>query len=60
MRKDSAFERGSSRFDDFAYTHTKEGTVTHYAAGFLPWHRYFIHAYEKALQTECGYRGVLA
>ena len=27
----------------------------HHAAAFFAWHRIFIHTYEKALQTECGY-----
>ena len=26
-------------------------------AQFLPWHRYFTWAYEKALRDECGYEG---
>lgn len=26
---------------------------------FLPWHRYYIWAYEKALREECGYDGYL-
>ncbi|KAL3419621.1 monooxygenase [Phlyctema vagabunda] len=31
-------------------------TAVHAVAAFLPWHRYFVHIYEKALQ-ECGYEG---
>jgi tyrosinase len=23
----------------------------------LPWHRYFVHVWEKALRDECGYTG---
>ncbi|CCT64870.1 related to monophenol monooxygenase (tyrosinase) [Fusarium fujikuroi IMI 58289] len=57
--KESHFEPGSSRYDDFAYMHVFEGTVTHYAASFLPWHRYFIHTYEKALTEECDFHGSL-
>ncbi|KAI0440084.1 hypothetical protein F4803DRAFT_578093 [Xylaria telfairii] len=55
----SLFEPGSSRFDDMAYAHLFEGTITHYAAAFLPFHRYFIHTFEKALKSECGYQGGL-
>lgn len=33
--------------------------LAHDAAPFLPWHRYFIHAYEKALKDHCGYKGTL-
>ena len=31
----------------------------HSNPNFLPWHRYFLDVYEKALQTECGYTGTL-
>jgi len=30
--------------------------TVHGVAAFLPWHRYFVHIYEQALQ-ECGYTG---
>lgn len=30
----------------------------HDAAPFLPWHRFFIHAYEAALQKHCQYDGI--
>ncbi|KAJ6109988.1 hypothetical protein N7486_002223 [Penicillium sp. IBT 16267x] len=35
------------------------GNYSHDAAPFLPWHRYFIYAYEKALKDHCGYKGTL-
>jgi tyrosinase len=59
MEKDSLFEDGTSRYDDFAYSHVFEGTVTHYAAAFLPWHRYFIHIFEEALRKECDFHAAL-
>ena len=59
MNKESNLNPGTYRYDDFAYAHTTEGTITHYAAAFLPWHRYFIHTFEIALVEECGYRGLL-
>lgn len=59
MRKPSIKDGESSLYDDFAYAHVYEGAITHYAAAFLPWHRYFIHAYETALIEKCGYRGTL-
>ena len=31
----------------------------HDTAAFLPWHRYFIHMYEKALREQCAYSGHL-
>lgn len=60
MSKPSTFTPGSTRYDDFAYLHTKAGTITHYAASFLPWHRYFIHLFEKALIEECSFLGTIA
>lgn len=45
--------------DDFPWTHKKIAQITHYAAPFLPWHRYFIHLYEEALQKSCGFQGHL-
>ncbi|KAM7211737.1 hypothetical protein V8F06_012870 [Rhypophila decipiens] len=42
--------------DDFAYTHAMLDFDIHQFAGFLPWHRYFVMVYEKALQ-DCGYKG---
>jgi len=41
MTRPSQVEPGTYRYDDFVYTHTKEGTSSHYAAAFLAWHRYF-------------------
>lgn len=29
----------------------------HYTGNFMPWHRWFVHLYEKALREECGYTG---
>jgi tyrosinase len=23
----------------------------------MPWHRWYVHEYEKALRDECGYKG---
>ena len=59
MSKPSQLEPETYRYDDFVYTHTKEGTTSHYAAAFLAWHRFFIHLYEKALKNECGFQGSL-
>ena len=64
-----------SHHDDFAWVHKKIGETcecgtmrkqhanldkAHDAAMFIAWHRYFIHAYEKALQTSCDFKGHLA
>ncbi|KAF8463421.1 hypothetical protein BDZ91DRAFT_682722 [Kalaharituber pfeilii] len=53
-----------TRYDDFHAVHIThshgliEGTGgIHLVGHFLPWHRYFMIAYEKALREECGYKG---
>ncbi|KAI9376528.1 hypothetical protein BJX61DRAFT_538767 [Aspergillus egyptiacus] len=48
----------TSLYDDFPYVHHKHNQIIHNIAAFLPWHRYFIHAYEAALH-ECGYQGTV-
>ncbi|KAF6798247.1 tyrosinase central domain containing protein [Colletotrichum sojae] len=46
-----------SRFDDFTVTHIQQTMTIHYTGNFMPWHRWFIYLYEKALREECGYTG---
>ncbi|KAJ0163261.1 hypothetical protein CTA2_3260 [Colletotrichum tanaceti] len=62
-----------SLYDDFPYIHAHLDTsrklhlqelrketlslLVHFVASFLPWHRYFVHVYERALQ-DCGHIGV--
>ena len=36
-----------------------DASQAHDTAAFLPWHRYFIHVYEKALREQCAYSGHL-
>lgn len=38
-------------------THIQQTFSIHYTGHFLPWHRYFVAVYEKALRTECNYTG---
>jgi tyrosinase len=33
-------------------------TRVHWTGQFLPWHRWFIHTFEKSLKEKCGYTGV--
>ncbi|KAI5364067.1 putative tyrosinase copper-binding domain, di-copper centre-containing domain superfamily [Septoria linicola] len=42
-------------YDDFAYVHNLGNSEV---ASFLPWHRYFLSVYEKAVQN-CGYTGAV-
>ncbi|KAH0429210.1 tyrosinase central domain containing protein [Colletotrichum camelliae] len=46
-----------SRFDDFVVIHIQSTLFIHYTGNFMPWHRWFVHLYEKALRDECGYTG---
>lgn len=46
-----------SRFDDFTVVHIQQTLDIHFSGTFLPWHRWFVHSYEKALREECGYQG---
>jgi tyrosinase len=46
-----------SRFDDIHAGHINQTLWVHLSVYFLPWHRLFVHAWEKALRDECGYTG---
>ncbi|KAM0144229.1 hypothetical protein ACHAO1_000512 [Botrytis cinerea] len=58
--KPSMLGTNHSLYDDFGYSHIQIGDYTHETAGFLPWHRYFIHLYEQALKGQCNYTGYLS
>ncbi|KAF9051996.1 hypothetical protein BJ165DRAFT_1601496 [Panaeolus papilionaceus] len=46
-----------SRFDEFQGYHIDATNDVHAVGQFLPWHRYFVAVYEKALREECSYTG---
>ncbi|KAL7917048.1 hypothetical protein ACQKWADRAFT_324968 [Trichoderma austrokoningii] len=46
-----------SRYDDFLAAHIQHTLSIHLTGNFLPWHRWLIHEYERALREECGYTG---
>ncbi|KAK5989404.1 Tyrosinase-like protein orsC [Cladobotryum mycophilum] len=46
-----------SRFEDFVLGHINATLNIHISGLLLPWHRYFVNLYEKALREECGYKG---
>ncbi|KAJ4027870.1 hypothetical protein NW752_000116 [Fusarium irregulare] len=48
----------ATRADDFTYVHSHLDKQIHFVASFLPWHRLFVHVYEKALR-KCGYENVM-
>lgn len=33
-------------------------TRIHFTGQFLPWHRWYVYAFEQSLKTKCGYNGV--
>ncbi|KAH7018433.1 uncharacterized protein B0I36DRAFT_388643 [Microdochium trichocladiopsis] len=44
-------------WDELAFVHGTLSGQIHGVDTFLPWHRYFLHAYETLLADECGYAG---
>ncbi|CAH7686077.1 hypothetical protein BY996DRAFT_4575143 [Phakopsora pachyrhizi] len=57
-RKPSILNTGRNlrHYDDFVSVHDRSRTRVHWVGKFLPWHRNFLHLYEKALNS-CGYNG---
>lgn len=53
----SKLHPNSSAYEDFPFLHSRVGHHSHNSAPFLPWHRYFLHIYERTLRDECGFRG---
>ena len=52
----TGFEVSKNLYDDFASIHIQQDHNIHGVAAFLPWHRRFVQARERALRT-CGYTG---
>ncbi|KAF7885976.1 uncharacterized protein EAF02_004485 [Botrytis sinoallii] len=60
----------TSRFSDLQSLHRDKTNQTidglyvqdiiHNVGQFLPWHRYYMHAHETLLRTECGYTGPMS
>lgn len=46
-----------SHFDDFVALHINLTLHIHVNGVFLHWHREFLHIWQTALRTECGYTG---
>ncbi|KAK3899123.1 hypothetical protein C8A05DRAFT_37278 [Staphylotrichum tortipilum] len=51
------FPGAKSRYDDFVVVHMNQTLSIHSTGSFLSWHRYYTWAFERVLQTECGYTG---
>ncbi|KAH8771953.1 monooxygenase [Diaporthe sp. PMI_573] len=52
--KPSRLNLTTTLYDDFPYVHNELNSKIHFVASFLPWHRWFVHIYEQALQGDCG------
>ncbi|RDH26962.1 hypothetical protein BDQ94DRAFT_164037 [Aspergillus welwitschiae] len=46
-----------TRYDDLNAMHQVQTKTIHRVGQFLPFHRLYVHAYEKILREECGYTG---
>lgn len=44
-----------TRFDELQAVHVFQSDIAHFVGQFFPFHRLFMHAHEKLLETECGY-----
>ncbi|KAF8253192.1 Di-copper centre-containing protein [Wilcoxina mikolae CBS 423.85] len=55
----SIYPAATSRFEDFAITHQVFTPQVHWTPQFLPWHRYFLHEFEKAIRSDCSWTGGL-
>ncbi|TGZ77421.1 Di-copper centre-containing protein [Ascodesmis nigricans] len=55
----SKFPYSTSRYEDFIMLHKSETPRIHFVGHFLPWHRAFLANFEKVLQTECNYSGMI-
>ncbi|KAH9830382.1 tyrosinase, partial [Teratosphaeria destructans] len=53
----SRWRHNGTLYDDFAQLHGTIGRYSHHSASFLPWHRWTLHVWEKALKEHCGFRG---
>ncbi|KAF2187156.1 Di-copper centre-containing protein, partial [Zopfia rhizophila CBS 207.26] len=44
-----------TRFDELQQVHVLQTEMVHGVGAFLPFHRFFMHAHEHLLKTECNY-----
>ncbi|MCJ1441897.1 MAG: hypothetical protein MMC23_002389 [Stictis urceolatum] len=47
----------TNRQFDMQAIHQHMTSIIHNVGQFLPWHRYYLHTYERLLREECGYTG---
>lgn len=51
----AAYSPSASRYEDLVKTHQILTNSIHGNGIFFPWHRLFVHVFEQALRTECGF-----
>ncbi|KAJ7624811.1 Di-copper centre-containing protein [Roridomyces roridus] len=54
-----SIDTSASYYDDLVYMHMDLNVKIHFTGLFLPWHRWYMRVFEKALQIKCGYTGAL-
>ena len=47
----------TNRFEELQSIHQIPASITHNVGAFLPYHRLHMHAHERAMREECGYKG---
>jgi len=47
----------TNRFEELQQIHRIPASISHNVGAFLPYHRLHMHAHERALREECGYKG---
>jgi tyrosinase len=47
----------TNRYEELQQIHRIPAAVSHNVGAFLPYHRLHMHAHERALRDECGYKG---
>ncbi|KII92640.1 hypothetical protein PLICRDRAFT_104279 [Plicaturopsis crispa FD-325 SS-3] len=51
--------KSSSFYDDLVFMHMDLSDPTHDQGLWLPWHRWYINAFEGVLKDKCGFQGTL-
>jgi len=54
-----AVNTSATYYDDVSYMHINLTRRLHWTGLFFPWHRWFLHVFETALRTRCGFKGAL-
>ncbi|KAL7619715.1 hypothetical protein AAE478_010257 [Parahypoxylon ruwenzoriense] len=49
------FQGSQSRYEDIVSVHQQLTPSIHQRAVFLPWHRYYVWAFESLMREECGF-----